>query len=72
MTTRIDLHGKSHLDARRIIEHHIDSLVVKGTPQVLKIVTGNSDAMRKLIDEIAKEYGLKPFSLINTEMIINI
>ena len=53
----IDLHGMPHKDVKneviRFIEDHWDS------GETLKIITGNSSRMQKLVIEVADEYKLK-------------
>ena len=53
----IDLHGVYHRDVKneviRFIEEHWDS------GESLKVITGNSPGMQKLVIEVAEEYKLK-------------
>mgnify|MGYP003969763593 FL=1 len=53
----IDLHGVYHRDVKneviRFIENHWDS------GESLKVITGNSPGMQKLVIEVANEYKLK-------------
>lgn len=53
----IDLHGLSHQDVKneviRFIEDYFDS------GESLKVITGNSSRMQKLVIEVAEEYKLK-------------
>lgn len=57
MFSEIDLHGVSHKDVKnkviRFIEDHWDC------GESLKVITGNSPRMQKLVIEVAKEYKLK-------------
>jgi len=53
----IDLHGVYHRDVKneviRFIEDHW------GSGESLKVITGNSPGMQKLVIEVAEEYELK-------------
>ena len=53
---RLDLHGKSHQDSRKLvevfIENNIDNLPVQ-------IITGNSVDMQAIVKKVAVKYSLK-------------
>ena len=53
----IDLHGVRHKDVKAQVIRFIESYWDSG--ESLKVVTGNSGPMQKLVIEVAKEYKLE-------------
>ena len=53
---KLDLHGKSHEDARQLVsvfvENNIDNLPIQ-------IITGNSVDMKRIVEKIVAKYDLK-------------
>lgn len=53
----LDLHGTKHVDAFRKIDHFIGQHIQKGTREVC-IVTGYSEGMKNVVNEVLSDYGL--------------
>ena len=53
----IDLHGTRHEEVVRKLENFIYEHMQKGTPEI-KIITGNSTDMKKLVHDTIKDYGM--------------
>ena len=53
MMTELDLHGVSHKEAEVVIE---DFILANDTP--IRIITGNSPTMKRLVEEVIVKYGL--------------
>ena len=56
MLKRLDLHGLIYEDARAEVIHFIEDNWE--TANELKIITGNSEGMRKVVTDVADEYHL--------------
>ena len=52
----LDLHGKRHDDAKRLLEKALNRLWCSG--EDLEIVTGNSAKMKEIVVDVLKEYKL--------------
>lgn len=52
MTPELDLHGVKHADVKVMVE---DFVLTKTPP--IRIVTGNSPKMKKLVTKILEEHG---------------
>ena len=55
--TRLDLHNIRHQDVATTLEHTLNSLW--GEKEELKIITGHSEKMRKIVIDILDDYGLE-------------
>ena len=54
MTKRLDLHGVKHEDVDRIVEN----FVLMNNPP-LRIITGNSEKMKKIVVSVLSEHDFK-------------
>jgi hypothetical protein len=52
----LDLHGKTHIEARDLVEEFVLS---NQTP--IKIITGNSHKMKVIVKEVAEKYEMYYF-----------
>lgn len=52
----LDLHGYRHEQAMNIVERAINSMW--GTNQELRLITGYSDALKKIVVDILRKYNL--------------
>ena len=59
----IDLHNTRHQDVQLKLDKFLGEHIIKGTHEV-KIVTGNSDKMKKIVNDILSDYGLTSESSI--------
>jgi len=57
MSDKLDLHGVKHIDVPRKIDSFLGEHLKKGTNEVT-IITGHSDHMKKIVDEVLEDYGL--------------
>jgi DNA-nicking Smr family endonuclease len=55
--TELDLHGKRHEEAGKLLERAINSMW--GSEEDLHIITGHSSKMKQLVIDILKEYKLE-------------
>jgi len=53
---KIDLHGVKHEDVARLLDPFIWQNMKLGI-RYIEIVTGNSDSMKKVVNDILSEYG---------------
>ena len=65
MTKRLDLHGVKHEDVDRLVEN----FVLLNEPP-MKIITGNSDEMRKLAVKVLERHDISWESFIPSQMTI--
>lgn len=56
-TTNLDLHGVKHEDVKQILDKTIWECM-KQKKLRLYIITGHSEPMKKIVGEVATEYGL--------------
>jgi hypothetical protein len=49
----LDLHGVRHEEAKRLVENFV---LLNNPP--LKIITGNSDMMRSIVESICSKHGI--------------
>jgi len=73
METKIDLHGVKH----ELVKQTLDSFIwehMKRKSESIQVITGNSSEMKKLVTELANEYGFVYVEgLINSaQMTINL
>lgn len=69
MKTEIDLHGVKHEEVTSMVDSFIWEHMQKGTNGVT-IITGNSPEMKRMVNDIASEYGFKASEgMWNTGMI---
>jgi hypothetical protein len=57
MYQELDLHNIKHSDVRKEIDSFLGHHIVKKTTEV-KVVTGNSEVMKKIVKETLSEYNL--------------
>lgn len=66
----LDLHGTKHEDVKQILDNTIWECMKKKKSR-LWIITGNSSEMKKIVVDVASEYGLLAVeSMFNTAEII--
>tara|TARA_Y100000389_G_scaffold131065_1_gene128512 strand:+ start:468 stop:683 length:216 start_codon:yes stop_codon:yes gene_type:complete len=54
---KIDLHNIRHQDVQTKLDKFLGEHMMKGSNEV-RVVTGDSDKMKKVVDGILKDYGL--------------
>ena len=54
---KLDLHGVRHHEVPRKVDVFLGEHLKKGTNEVT-IITGHSDHMKKIVDEVLVDYGL--------------
>ncbi len=57
MTNSLNLHGVRHAEVPRKVDLFIGDHLMKGNSEV-EIIIGNSDEMKKIVDNTLKDYGL--------------
>ena len=57
MNLTLDLHGVKHKDVFTHVDKFIGEHILLGNPQV-HIITGHSDKMKELVNEVLGDYGL--------------
>ena len=55
--SKLDLHGIRHHEVPRKVDVFLSEHLQKGTNEVT-IITGHSDHMKKIVDEVLEDYGL--------------
>jgi DNA-nicking Smr family endonuclease len=55
---QIDLHGVKHAQVKEKLEEFFQTQVKKTNSQI-KIITGQSDIMKKIVKEAAEEFGFE-------------
>ena len=55
--SKLDLHGIRHHEVPRKVDVFLGEHLQKGTNEVT-IITGHSDHMKKIVDEVLEDYGL--------------
>ena len=55
----LDLHKVKHADVREKVDVFIGVLVMEGRDQTVHIITGHSDRMKELVNEVLDEYKLE-------------
>jgi len=55
--SKLDLHGIRHREVPRKVDVFLSEHLQKGTNEVT-IITGHSDNMKKIVDEVLEDYGL--------------
>ena len=53
----LDLHNIRHQDVQTKLDRFLGEHMMKGSDEV-RIVTGNSDDMKKVVDDVLNDYGL--------------
>ena len=56
MRNELDLHGTKHIDVFRKVDQFIGYHIQRGTVEV-SVVTGYSPEMKKIVNEVLKDYG---------------
>lgn len=54
---KLDLHGVRHADVFREVDKFVGFHIMRGTPEI-QIVTGHSDEMKYLVNDVLSDYGL--------------
>jgi len=62
----LDLHGVYHED----VENKVYSFINRNKDECIKIITGNSDTMKKIVFKVVGSLGLKHYQLIGSEVIV--
>jgi len=57
MNLTLDLHGVKHKDVFICVDKFIGEHILIGNPEV-HIITGHSDKMKELVNEVLGDYGL--------------
>ena len=55
---KLDLHGTFHKDVRKKVDKFINKCILEKALEV-EVVTGHSDRMKELVNEVLDEYNLK-------------
>ena len=73
LTKELDLHNVRHQDVQTKLDKFLGEHMMKGTNEI-RIVTGNSDNMKKVVDDVLNDYGLtsQPSPLNNGILIIKL
>ena len=58
MGSKLDLHGFRHNEVPRKVDKFIGEHLLRGHLQV-QIITGHSDKMKELVNEVLGDYGLE-------------
>jgi len=56
MKNNLDLHGVRYEDVQQLVDNHLWNAMKKKEDRVF-IITGNSDAMKRIVSDVVKEYG---------------
>ena len=69
---KLDLHGTFHKDVRKKVDKFINKYILEKALEV-EVVTGHSDRMKELVNEVLDEYNLKGVTPIfnNGTLLIN-
>ena len=69
---KLDLHGTFHKDVREKVDKFISKCILEKALEV-EVVTGHSDRMKELVNEVLDEYNLKGVTPIfnNGTLLIN-
>ncbi|MFQ3369141.1 MAG: hypothetical protein ACI8PF_000430 [Flavobacteriaceae bacterium] len=69
---KLDLHGTFHKDVRKKVDKFINKCILEKALEV-EVVTGHSDRMKELVNEVLDEYNLKGVTPIfnNGTLLIN-
>ena len=57
LTKELDLHNVRHQDVQTKLDKFLGEHMMKGTNEI-RIVTGNSDNMKNVVDDVLNDYGL--------------
>ena len=57
LTKELDLHNVRHMEVQSFMDKFLGEHMMKGTNEI-RIVTGNSDNMKKVVDDVLNDYGL--------------
>ena len=73
LTKELDLHNIRHQDVQTKLDKFLGEHMMKGTNEI-RIVTGNSDNMKNVVDDVLNDYGLtsQPSPLNNGILIIKL
>ena len=73
LTKELDLHNVRHQDVQTKLDKFLGEHMMKGTNEI-RIVTGNSDNMKNVVDDVLNDYGLtsQPSPLNNGILIIKL
>lgn len=69
---KLDLHGTFHKDVRKKVDKFINKCILEKALEV-EVVTGHSERMKELVNEVLDEYNLKGVTPIfnNGTLLIN-
>lgn len=56
---KLDLHGMRYEEARRATDRLANDYCMERMPEGIKIITGHSSNMRKMVTEILEEYSIE-------------
>jgi len=66
----LDLHDIRHANVPMEIDKFLNYHIIKGSYEI-RIVTGNSESMKKVVREVLKDYNITPKdSIINSGVLI--
>jgi|TARA_R110000787_G_scaffold269528_1_gene376356 DNA-nicking Smr family endonuclease len=55
---KLDLHGVRHHEVQQVVDQFLSKHLYNSTNEV-SIIIGNSDKMKKIVDNVLKDYNLK-------------
>ena len=58
MNNKLDLHGVRHHEVQQVVDQFLTKHLYNSTNEV-SIIIGNSDKMKKIVDNVLKDYNLK-------------
>lgn len=72
---KLDLHGLTHYEAKETVDLFLNGMIFsayrnKRSMDPVKIITGNSDAMKNIVKTIANELKLNVCDFGNGELIV--
>lgn len=71
MTPKLDLHGVKHQDVQRKLDVFLSEHMMNGKESII-VVTGNSNKMKEIVNEVLKDYGLTGEPIFLNEGSINV
>lgn len=67
----IDLHGVKHEDVGRLLDMFIWDQMKKKSSGI-RIITGNSSEMKRIVSEIVREYGFEAVDTLGNSAAVNV
>ena len=55
---KLDLHGVRHHEVQQVVDQFLSKHLYNSTNEI-SIIIGNSDKMKKIVDNVLKDYNLK-------------